>query len=111
MLAINPTVSASGQEPDSDGGLTSARTLERVLIPEQREGESLAQARDVAGRRHGEVAEDQRERNGRNQPTQSPPLGGRTDDLTGLRAATLPSPTRKTALEMKKEAENPIYEL
>jgi hypothetical protein len=25
-----------------------------------------------------------------------------------LQAATLPSPTRKTALEVKKEAENPI---
>jgi hypothetical protein len=36
--------------------------------------------------------------------------GGRTDDLTGLRAATLPSPARKTGPAMKKEAENPIYE-
>lgn len=29
-------------------------------------------------------------------------LGGRTDDLTGLRAATFPSLTRKTGQEMKK---------
>jgi hypothetical protein len=35
----------------------------------------------------------------------------RTDDLIGLRAATLPSPTRKTGLTVKKEAENPIYVL
>jgi hypothetical protein len=64
-----------------------------------------------ACRRQGEVAVDRREetagvnRYGRRQ------LGGRTDDLAGLGAATLPSPTRKAALEVKKEAENPIYEL
>jgi hypothetical protein len=36
-------------------------------------------------------------------------LGGRTDDIAGLRAATLPSSPRKIALAMKKAAENPIY--
>jgi hypothetical protein len=64
-----------------------------------------------AGRRQGEVAAiSGKETAGVNRHGHRQ-LGGRTGDLTGLRAATLPAPTRKTPLEMKKEAENPIYEL
>lgn len=102
-----------GQGARQRRGLSPACALERVLIPGQREREGLAWAgtrrrkqqaagrgsRGSAGKKRQESTDTVAVNDGRR------PLGGRTDDLTGLRAATLPSPTRKTGLEMKKEAE------
>jgi hypothetical protein len=37
-------------------------------------------------------------------------VDGRSDDLTGLRAGTLPSVSKKNGPAMKNGTENPIYE-
>jgi len=99
MVTYKPHGPVSGQGTGQRRGLTPDRALKRMLILEQRaRGPGTGRhATRYAGRRQGEVPGINR--HGRHR------LGGRTGDLTGLRAATSFSPTRKTALEVKKEAE------
>src|SRR6266567_4281631 len=101
--------------PDGDAFWPLPGVLRCVLIRGGERQTWCGQVRDVAsgraGERQGKAAADQRKRNDSNHQHGHCQLGGRSDDLTGLRAGTLPSLTRKTGPTMKKEAENPICEL
>ena len=106
-------VSFSGQGVGLRCGPTPAPCAETRAHPQAGSARAPGMgrySRPRAGGRRGEASAVSRETAAINRPGRRQ-LGSRTDDLIGLRAATLPSPTRKPGPTVKKEAENPIYVL